>query len=125
MMEKMIWDNVSSSARSNFTNTVLRLKRGINAVKALKMLFPEGIANRDNFVMFSTGGVNGNYTTIEEYENVEDRNEREVGISFVIIQPRILLMRYGNVHPMLPEDYEYLKKLRQSSWEQMGNIGKG
>jgi hypothetical protein len=111
MMEKMIWDNVSSSARSNFTNTVLRLKRGINAVKALKM--------------FSTGGVNGNYTTIEENENVEDRNEREVGISFVIIQPRILLMRYGNVHPMLPEDYEYLKKLRQSSWEQMGNIGKG
>ncbi len=85
---------------------------------ALRAMFPEGEADAMNFVLFSTSGVHGSYTTIEEAE----ANPGE-SVTITIVQPRIVVMRYGEVCPETPEDFAYLKKLRASSWAIVPQIG--
>lgn len=102
-------------------------------MKALRTFFPEAKANEMNFVLFSTSGGHGVYHTIEEEEacplevpkNSYEVAKGTVGITFVIVQPRIVAMRYGNCYPETPEDLDFLKRLRQSSWDVMAQIGKG
>ena len=86
----------------------------------LKELFPEPKANALNFVLFSTSGVHGSYLTIEEaLEDEEGGNE----VTVLVCHPRIVHMQYGNVK-VTPENVEYLKQLRQSSWDAVATIGK-
>lgn len=98
-------------------------------MEALRTMFPDGVANEMNFVLFSTSGIHGSYLTIEEHEaepicqeGGEDVFENEV--TFVIVQPRLVAMRYGKVFPKTEEDYVFLKKLRQTSWDAVLEIGK-
>jgi hypothetical protein len=86
------------------------------AMDALKAMFPEGEANEMNFVLFSTSGVHGSYTTIEE-ALAEDGD-----VTFLIVQPRIVCLRYGNV-PVTAENVNYLKKLRATSSNKARQIG--
>ena len=88
-----------------------------NGMQALRQIFPDGQADDLNFVLFSTSGVHGSYCTIEDVE-------REGGaVTFLIVQPRICCLRHGNCLPEAPEDFEVLKKLRQTSWEAVQKIG--
>jgi hypothetical protein len=80
------------------------------AMAALRELFPEGEANELNFVLFSTSGVHGTYCTIEACEAGDTKD-----VTFLVIQPRIVALRYGNVEPLTPDDFTFLKKLRASS----------
>jgi hypothetical protein len=111
---------------------IFRIKGGI---EALKTMFPEGEANDMNFVLFSTSGVHGTYTTIEEIEESLKKYEgNEPGedeypddyhgtrLTVEIIQPRICCLRYGNIEVTL-EDVPFLKKLRESSWKVIQTIG--
>ncbi len=91
-------------------------------MEALRTMFPEGEADRLNFVLFSTSGVHGSYTTIEEHE-AEPLYDQDNTVTFVIVQPRLVAMRYGGVCPKSKEDYAFLKKLRQSSWDVVAKIG--
>ena len=45
-------------------------------------------------------------------------------VTFVIVQPRIVTLRYGNCEPITPDDFAFLKKLRESSWAAVREIGK-
>lgn len=105
-------------------------------IAALKDLFPEGRADELNFCLFSTSGVHGSYTTIEDIEeslrlypngppDAEDWPDDYCGtkLTVLIVQPRICCLRYGNID-VRPEDIPYLKQLRQSSWEVAGKIGR-
>ncbi len=97
---------------------------------ALREMFPSGQADEMNAVLFSTSGVHGTYSTIEEAEldlargnRDEDGNETTPSVTFLIIHPRIVCLRYGNCHPQTTDDIDYLKRLRESSWTALSQIG--
>lgn len=108
------------------------------ALEMLRQWFPTGVEiDEMNFVLFSTSGIHGMYTTIEECEEDirkygetppfegEDSDEyhpREV--TFLLVQPRIVGMTYGNVACRTLEDVAYLKSLRAKSWAAVQTIGK-
>ena len=81
-----------------------------DCLDALKEMFPDGETDEMNFVLFSTSGIHGTYQTIEDEEKAPG-----VGVTFLIVHPRIVTLRYGVVYPETKEDFEYLKKLRKTS----------
>ena len=108
-------------------------------IEALKEIFPDGEANEMNFVLFSTSGIAGSYCSLETIEasiekygdKIFDEEVEEIPddwthpcLTFVLIQPRIIGIRYGNVL-VTKEDIPYLKKLRQTSWDVVSVIGTG
>lgn len=96
------------------------------AEDALRKMFPEGEANEMNFVLFSTSGVHGSYATIEDaHAAVASASEDEsTDVTFLIVQPRLVCLRYGNV-TVTDDNVEYLKKLRASSLAVVSKIGLG
>ena len=88
------------------------------AMQTLRQIFPEGKADHMNFVLFSTSGVHGTYTTIEEAE-VSGNQE----ITFLVIQPRTVFSLYGTVKPTCHEDFAFLKQLRTTSHAVLAEIG--
>ncbi len=97
----------------------------------LRSMFPNGEADGLNFAMFSTSGVHGMYTTIEEAEATflrgnkdEDGEEYEPSVTFLVVHPRIVCLRYGNCLPKNAEDFAFLKQLRASSWKACSEIGR-
>ena len=84
----------------------------------LRAIFPKGEADSLNFVLFSTSGVHGTYQTIEE-EEIDPIGE----VTFLIVHPRLVSLRYGNARPETPEDFSFLKKLRESSKSVVAKIG--
>jgi hypothetical protein len=102
-----------------------------DGMAALRTMFPDGEANDLNFVLFSTSGVHGMYTTIEEAEAAwargnkdEDGEDWTPHVTFLIVHPRIVCLRYGNCEPQSVEDFEYLKRLRATSWQCAQKIGR-
>ncbi len=82
-------------------------------------MFPDGThIDQDNFVLFSTSGVHGSYSTIED----EEKNDSPT-VTFVICCPRILRFSYGNCQPRTREDFLYLKMLRTLSHREIAEIG--
>ena len=81
------------------------------AMKTLREIFPDAKADVNNFVLFSTSGVHGSYCTIEDCETKGDVDT----VTFLIIKPRIVQTCYGNCRPRTPEDFAFLKKLRETS----------
>jgi hypothetical protein len=89
----------------------------IQSLADLKDVFPEPIADEMNFCLFSTSGVHGTYTTIEEAEAEPDGE-----VTILVVHPRTVTLRYGNI-PVDAESAPYLKALRASSWDVMRRIG--
>ncbi len=108
------------------------------AIDMLRGWFPKGEANTMNFVLFSTSGVHGCYTTLEQIEAdmrkhsappTEEESENDDtrvpwDVTFVIVQPRLVGMTYGNADLRSLDDLEFCKKLRASSWAVVSEIGK-
>ena len=96
-----------------------------NGMAALRSLFPDGEADEMNFCLFSTSGIHGMYTTIEEAAAHLDKPSEDTSgaVTFLIVQPRIVCMRYGNCEPQNSDDISFLKKLRASSWKAATKIG--
>jgi len=111
-------------------------------VAGLRAMFGDPpTANEMNFALFSTSGVHGQYTTIEEIEEslakygptpafMQDENEESIpddyqgpSLTVAVYHPRIIGIGYGNVEVTL-EDISFLKALRQSSWEAVQKIGR-
>lgn len=98
-------------------------------MEALKILFPKGEADELNFVLFSTSGVHGTYETIENAAKdfldpkTSEEDKQYCRVTFLVIQPRIVCMRYGNVPITSREDIQYLKKLRKTSLQVVSKIG--
>lgn len=107
-------------------------------MQSLRALFFDGKANEMNFVLFSTSGVHGTYTTIEKIEeglrkygddpifdqSGDDWPEDFHGttLTVLVVHPRIVCLRCGVVRVRLA-DIEWLKKLRASSWNAVTGIG--
>lgn len=113
----MIWDRVTSASTTAAHYSVFRLSDTSLGMDALRAMFPAGSADGMNFVLFSTSGVHGSYSTIEDVE-------RDGGtLTFLIVQPRLVCLRYGECEPKTDDDFAFLKKLRASSLEQVAKIG--
>ena len=111
------------------------------SVDCIKQIFPSCKPDELNFILFSTDGTHGSGTTIEEYEecfklknnlDFENQNEDtkeecvatlEIGITYLIIQPRIVKVYYGHCIPVSLDEIEYLKKLRDISKTVIDSIG--
>lgn len=92
---------------------------------ALREWFPNGEATENRFVMFSTSGVHGSYQTIEdaEMELLNPTEEGDTKVTFLIVEHRIVCLRYGNAVIESPEDVAFLIRLRESSRKAFGAIG--
>lgn len=110
---------------------VFRAKKVIS-VENLKTQFPGGVADELNFCLFSTSGVHGTYSTIEDVEKYigsvpqdkrEGDDDRCDKVTFLVIRPRSLVFVYGNVLVVTQSDVDYLKKLRSTSTQIASNIG--
>lgn len=96
----------------------------LESIEDLKRLFPEGKADGDNICLFSTSGVHGSYTKIEDL-SFEPDEEGHINnkITVLAIQPRRVNTAYGEIE-VSEEDIEWLKLLRKSSWEEINIIGR-
>lgn len=87
-----------------------------DALETLQGIFPDAKADEMNFCLFSTSGVHGTYTTIEE-GLVEDFE-----VTVLVVHPRLVCLKYGTVR-VTAENVAYLKALRASSWAVVPSIG--
>jgi hypothetical protein len=127
------FQSVSRKSGGHYNNFYIKPGRGM---AALRNLFPDGEANDLNVVLFSTSGVHGSYTTIEEIEAglqkygdepdfggedwPDDWHDNELTV--LIVQPRLCTVRHGNITVTLA-DIPFLKKLRESSHRELCQIG--
>lgn len=118
-----MWKNTRPGSDDSPYYSVLGLTG--DGMDALRQLFPDGEANDMNLALFSTSGVHGTYCLIEAVEEDMQRACREGprDVTFVVIHPRIVCMRYGCAEPRTPEDIVFLKKLRESSLRALTTIG--
>jgi hypothetical protein len=110
------WKEISGAGKRDYC--IWELLDPTQGLTVLKALFPAAEADGMNFVMFSTSGVHGSYQTIEQEQKAPG-----TGVTFMVIQPRLVLTRYGVVYPKSEEDFAFLKKLRATSWEAMTEVG--
>jgi hypothetical protein len=110
------WEEAGRSEKRDYC--AWRLLDETRGLEALKALFPGAQADEMNFVLFSTSGVHGSYQTIEHEQKTPG-----TGVTFMVIQPRLVLTRYGVVYPNSEEDFAFLKKLRATSWKAMTEVG--
>ena len=96
-----------------------------DGIEALKRIFPDGHADELNLCLFSTSGVHGLYNSIDESEKAFNRGSKDepVSITYLIIHPRLVCMRYGNCEPSTKDDYIFLRKLMDSSHKNFLKIG--
>lgn len=125
--ETEFWRSESGREGAHYNTYHCRDEHGMAALRAM---FPKGTADEMNVCLFSTSGVHGSYGTIEEAETEWVKGTDEYGdpadpnVTFLIVQPRICCLRYGNCEPRTTEDFAFLKRLRQSSWDALQAIGR-
>jgi hypothetical protein len=121
-----IWKSVHHAEGSHYNTFKVHLEHGMHA---LRQIFPNGEANPLNFVLFSTSGIHGSYASIEEVEKewhyaIQEANDNwPMPLTFLIVQPRLVCLRYGNCIPETEDDFKFLKRLRETSRKVVQNIG--
>jgi hypothetical protein len=122
-----VWESVHKKEGGHYNNYGCRDEDGM---QGLREFFKEGEADEFNLCLFSTSGIHGMYTTIEEAEVKwkkpepdEDGKTWPPSVTFLIVQPRICTVRHGNCLPQTQDDFDFLKKLRASSWAEFLKIG--
>lgn len=137
--KQRIWQSAHDKDGAHYNIFAVRRDGGDTealGMAGLREMFPDGKANDMNFVLFSTSGVHGHYMTIEEIaEGIakygDEPNFGDDGapddypgndVTFLIVQPRIVCLRYGNAR-VKAADIPYLKELRASSLEAVSKIG--
>ena len=101
---------------------IFRLRKDADGIEALRSFFEDGKCNELNFVLFSTSGVHGSYATLDEIE--ADTEDESPQLTFVIVQPRLVTLRYGNIDVRL-EDIPWLRNLAESTPDAVAQILKG
>lgn len=121
----MDWDLVRTTANDNdLYHTMLLSNSKHHGMAVLRRLFPKGVADENNVVLFSIDTIHTGCMTIEQYEEESDPDEKANGITFTYIQPRLAHLRMGACYPETIEDFNFLKKLRQSSWDVLNATGR-
>ena len=122
------WESLDRLNPDRLHYSILRLFGGEGGMDALRSMFQDAVASEMNFVLFSTSGVHGSYETIEDAEKVlregpQGDDEGVPAITFLIVHPRIVGMRYGVCEPQNMDDINFLKRLRESSKKAVLRIG--
>ena len=119
-----MWENIDKSRPDSAHYSVMRKIKSFTGMEALRDMFREGKADELNFVLFSTSGVHGTYTTIEEAERaIHGDEDASNEVTILIVHPRLVSLRYGTCKPENEEDIEFLKALRESSSSVVRCIG--
>ena len=120
------WHSIHKKTGAHYNTYACHDRDGM---AALREFMPEG-PDEFNFVLFSTSGVHGTYNTIEGAERglageVDEYGDpHSTAVTFLIVQPRICCVRYGNCTPQTAEDIAFLKDLRARSWAVVQKIGR-
>lgn len=127
LTETMMWENLDKTRPDSAHYSVMRLAEPKTGMEALRGMFPDAKANELNFVLFSTSGVHGTYNTIEEAEAhlQSPGDDGFAEVTFLVLRPRLVALRYGNCHPETPADIAYLKRLRTTSHAALAKVGIG
>ena len=120
-----MWENIDKTRLDSAHYSVLRKQSGVDGMDALRLSFPDAKADSFNFVLFSTSGVHGTYNTIEDAERFLKGEDPEGfnEVTFIIVHPRLVALRYGVCSPNTQDDIDYLKRLRGSSHTAVTSIG--
>lgn len=122
-----MWKHVAGSGSAHYS--VMTTEKGVNGLTALREMFEDAKANELNFVLFSTSGVHGTYNTIEEAEMAINGEHDSGGdeycqsVTFLIVHPRLVAIRYGECTPETSADIAFLKELRKNSLAVVCKIG--
>jgi hypothetical protein len=122
-----MWENLDPTKRDSAHYSVMRKASAHSGMEALRAMFPEGNADDLNMVLFSTSGVHGTYNTIEEAEAhlQSPGDESFAEVTFLVLHPRLVALRYGVCTPNTQADIEYLKRLRATSHAELAKVGFG
>ena len=106
------------------------------SIVALREWFcDDSTVNELNFILFSTSGVHGSYTTIEEIEASMSKYPTEPDgddwpddycspeITFLVVQPRLVGMTYGLAKIRNADDVAWVKRVRDLSCKAVAKIG--
>jgi hypothetical protein len=101
-----------------------------NTIDDLREMFPEGKADSMNWVIGSTSGVHGSYTSLDEIlagRNLTEDDDDYCGNLFtvLVIQPRRVRLLYGNVTITNDGDMAFLRGLIASSLEEIQKSQEG
>lgn len=97
----------------------------IKTIDDLKLIFPDANADEMNWCVFSTGGVHGDNSTLDELEtDLDEQYEYPPSLNVLVIRPRMVSILYGYI-PITKEDIPYLRKLVNSSLESIKTSQKG
>jgi hypothetical protein len=91
------------------------VKQTIKTMANLRSFFPDGKANELNWCFLSTSGVHGTYATLDGMHEPEDGEEPFRHITVLVVQPRLVVMRYGNIDVETDEDERWLRELVNST----------
>lgn len=121
-----MWINVDKTRPNSAHYSIMALENPVDGgMDALRGMFPDGKADELNAVLFSTSGVHGTYNTIEEAEDFLNGRDLDgiPGVTFVVVHPRLVALRYGVCNPQSQNDIDFLKQLRASSHAELAKIG--
>lgn len=119
----MGWEFLRENHETTYYS-VMRSSSDEESLGLLRQLFTEPIDFSLNFLLLSTSGVHGSYATIEDCEaELRETGVIESDITFLVVQPRIVGLRYGNCKPRTQEDLDWLKSIREKSRKAMVEIG--
>lgn len=92
-----MWENNNVDRYGVAHYSIFSLLKGVEGMDAIRKFFPHGVADEMNLILFSTSGVHGSYTTIEDIEEILNgtSEETDTELTFLIVQPRIVALRYG------------------------------
>lgn len=121
--ELMWYDARTGSSNPDSHYTVMALTRPELGMAALRKTFPTAQADEMNFVLFSTSGVHGTYDTIEDVLEERALGHDKTKLTFLIVQPRLVSLRYGTCIPETEDDFQYLRCLRETSSLEASLIG--
>lgn len=126
-----LWRHLDPRSSGGTHYSVLALKSPRDGMAALRAMFPDGRADSLNQVLFSTSGVHGHYCTVEDVETTVRKGDAAnptldvADVTFLIVHPRMVCLRYGNCTPATQDDIDFLKRLRESSHRELAQIGIG
>jgi len=100
-----------------------KVLHSLKSLEDLKKVFPDGKADEYNWCFLSTSGVHGLCTTLDDIEEFPE------DITVLVVHPRLVCLRYGNIQIISKDDVEWLRGLVRSTIDavgesQMGNVWK-
>lgn len=110
-------------------------------IPALKELFGKDECDDLNFLLLGTSGVHGSYTKLNELEestkkygfgrwtdeenDPPDDRHYSPEITFVVVQPRLVCIRFGNALLRSQEDIDWLRKVARTVTPAVESIMQG